>query len=76
MVRLGHTQLAGGLGSRGGLAIPPRRSKRHSGRANSIVGRLSSGPTRTFVGGSHARSNFGLGPYPNTHQFVGRVRRF
>ena len=74
MAWVGYPQLAGGFGCRGGLAIPPWRTKHHRGWTNSIVGRLSSGASRAFVGGSHARSNFGLGPYAYAHQFVGRVR--
>ena len=74
MVRIGHTQLAGGVGSRGGLAISPRRTKQHRGWPNSIVGRISSRTPRTLVGGSHARPYLGLGPYAYAHQFVGRVR--
>ena len=76
MARFGYTQLAGGAGCGGGLAFSPWRTGLYSGWTNSIAGRISSGPARTFVGGSHARSNFGFGPYAHTHQFVGRVRRF
>ena len=76
MARFGHTQLAGGVGSRGGLAFSSRRTKHYSRRANSIVGRISSGPSRTIVGSSHARPYFGLGPHAHTHQLVGRARRF